>query len=142
MLDLSHTHAIHLIWSVNLLLPHAVGKTTNVCVFFKCFYVSFFWPLLDTALLCGVYSLKWPYRQISHVCYGSLQHLQCPSVLSLVSLLHLWLMPSLSSLWFCVLRGILHISDIFSQPNPDLYFSPTLFLTCLECSLVFMLLAK
>ena len=37
-----------------------------------------------------------------------------------------------------VLREMIKVSDIFLEPNPDLYFSTTLSLTCLESSLVFM----
>jgi hypothetical protein len=38
-----------------------------------------------------------------------------------------------------VLRGMFKVSYIFLEPNPDLYFSTTLSLTCLESSLVFIL---
>ena len=37
-----------------------------------------------------------------------------------------------------VLRGMFKVSDIYLEPNPDLYFSTTLSLTYLESSLVFM----
>ena len=37
-----------------------------------------------------------------------------------------------------MLCGMFKVSDIFLEPNPDLYFSTTLSLTCLESSLVFM----
>ena len=39
-----------------------------------------------------------------------------------------------------VLRGMFKVSDIFFKPNPELYFSTTLSLTCLESSFVFMVL--
>ena len=37
-----------------------------------------------------------------------------------------------------VLRGMFKVLDIFLEPNPDLYISTTLSLTCLESSLVFL----
>ena len=80
--------------------------------------MAFFWPLFRKAQLLGVYSLKWSYGQILQ---SLLWSFAAPSGLSLFSLLPLWLMPSLPSLWVSVggpfLAGLLwcHILSIFNN---------------------------
>ena len=118
----------------------------------------FFWPLIYKAQLCGVYGLKWSYGQILQ---SPLWSFAAHSGLSLVSLLPLINALLAWSVSFCgrpslgrfvvvpycfhflimdlmVLCGMFKVSDLFLEPNPDLYFSTTLSLTCLESSLVFM----
>ena len=76
----------------------------------------FLWPLFGKAQLCGVYALKWSYGQILQ---SPLWSFTAPSGLSLVSLLPLWLMPSLPGPWVLVggplLGGLLwcHILSMF-----------------------------
>ena len=98
----------------------------------------FFWPLCCKAQLCGVYGLKWSYGQILQ---SPLWSFAAPSGLSLGSLLHLWLMPSMPGPWglvrgpigrfvvvpysfsffrmdLRVLCGIFKVLDIFFKTHP------------------------
>ena len=89
-----------LIWP-EYLLPYVWGvcllaNIKHVCLFFSLSNGFSFWPLFRKAQLCGVYGLKWTYGQILQ---SPLWCFAAPSWLSLVSLLSLWLMPSLPGLW-------------------------------------------
>ena len=59
----------------------------------------FFFHMFGESPTCGVYCLKWSYGQILQ---SPLWSFAAPSGLSLVSLLSLWLMPSLPSPWVLV----------------------------------------
>ena len=92
------------VWGVSH-MPFGEHQTCLLDVFFK--------QLFCKSQLCG---LKWSYGQIPQ---STLQSLAAPSGLSLVSLLPLWLMPSLPGLWVLMggplLAGLLwcHILSIF-----------------------------
>ena len=94
--------------------PSGEHQTCLLIFFFKQWL--FFWPLFRKTQLCGVYGLKWSYGQILQ---SPLWSFASRSGLSLVSLLPLWLMPSLPGLWVLVgsplLAGLLwcNILSIF-----------------------------
>ena len=95
-------------------MPFGEHQTYLLIFFYKQWL--FFWPLFHKAHLFGVYSLKWSYGQILQ---SPLWSFAAPSVLSLGSLLPLWLIPSLPGPWVLVgsplLAGLLwcHILSIF-----------------------------
>ena len=122
------------VWGVSH-MPFGEHQTFLLICFFKQWL--FFWPLFCKAQRCGGYGLKWFYEQILQ---SLLWSCKAPSGLSLVSLLPLWLMPSLPGLWvlvggpllavlwfhilsifyngaimvlITVLRGMFNVSDIF-----------------------------
>ena len=84
------------VWGVSH-MPFGENRTCLLTFFFKQWL--FFWPHFRKAQLCGVYRLKWSYGQILQS-----QHWRfaAHSGLSLVSLLLLWLMPSLPGPWVLV----------------------------------------
>ena len=110
-----------LIWPEYLLpfvwrVSHLPFGTPNVFAYFFLQAMAFFWPLFHKVQLCGVYDLKLSYGQILQ---SPLWSFAAPSGLSLITLLRLWLMPSLPGLWVLVgcplLAGLLwcHILSIF-----------------------------
>ena len=76
-----------------------LANTKHVYLFFSLSNCFFSGQLFLKAQLCGVYSLKWSYGQILQ---SLLWSFAAPSGLSWVSLLPLWLMPSLSGSWVLV----------------------------------------
>ena len=104
-----------------------------------------------------MYGLKWSYGQILQsplLCFAAPSGLSLVSLLPLINALLAWsefwwaalpwqvccgaLFLKIYILDLMVLREMFKVSDVFLQSNPDLYFSTTLSLTCLESSLVFM----
>ena len=87
-------YLLQYVWGVSH-MPFDEHQTCLLIFFFKQWL--FLWTLFRKAQLCGEHSLKWSYGQILQ---SPLWSFAAPSGLSLVSLLPLWLMPSLPGLSF------------------------------------------